>query len=92
MSPCCCCPALFSYVPTDFFETSATLITFILLGKYLECAAKVQGQGGAGQGLGAGRGKEASLCGAAHLRCVRTADYSGWAGAHMSNPGAHMTL
>ena len=24
------------YVPTDFFETSAMLITFILLGKYLE--------------------------------------------------------
>ena len=32
MLTCCCCPALFSYVPTDFFETSATLITFILLG------------------------------------------------------------
>lgn len=30
-----------SYVPTDFFETSAFLITFILLGKSLECAAKV---------------------------------------------------
>ncbi|GIL89731.1 hypothetical protein Vretifemale_17508 [Volvox reticuliferus] len=28
------------YVPTDFFETSAMLITFILLGKYLEAAAK----------------------------------------------------
>ncbi|GFR44216.1 hypothetical protein Agub_g5404, partial [Astrephomene gubernaculifera] len=28
------------YVPTDFFETSAFLITFILLGKYLEAAAK----------------------------------------------------
>lgn len=28
------------YRPTDFFETSAMLITFILLGKYLEAAAK----------------------------------------------------
>jgi len=28
------------YVPTDFFETSAMLITFILLGKYLESSAK----------------------------------------------------
>jgi len=28
------------YVPTDFFETSAMLITVVLLGKYLECAAK----------------------------------------------------
>lgn len=28
------------YKPTDFFETSAMLITFILLGKYLECYAK----------------------------------------------------
>ncbi|KAG2488839.1 hypothetical protein HYH03_012637 [Edaphochlamys debaryana] len=28
------------YVPTDFFETSAMLISFILLGKYLESAAK----------------------------------------------------
>ena len=28
------------YHPTDFFETSAMLITFILLGKYLEAAAK----------------------------------------------------
>ena len=28
------------YTPTDFFETSAMLITFILLGKYLENAAK----------------------------------------------------
>lgn len=28
------------YKPTDFFETSAMLITFILLGKYLEAAAK----------------------------------------------------
>lgn len=32
------------YVPTDFFETSAMLITFILLGKYLEAAAKVRGE------------------------------------------------
>lgn len=30
------------YTPTDFFETCAMLITFILLGKYLECAAKGQ--------------------------------------------------
>jgi len=29
-----------NYVPTDFFETSAMLITFILLGKYLESSAK----------------------------------------------------
>ena len=29
-----------AYKPTDFFETSAMLITFILLGKYLEAAAK----------------------------------------------------
>eukprot|EP00891_Asterochloris_glomerata_P002470 jgi/Astpho2/2470/e_gw1.00048.183.1_t len=29
-----------AYRPTDFFETSAMLITFILLGKYLEAAAK----------------------------------------------------
>lgn len=29
-----------AYVPTDFFETSAMLITFILMGKYLEAAAK----------------------------------------------------
>lgn len=28
------------YVPTDFFETSAMLISLVLLGKYLECAAK----------------------------------------------------
>ena len=28
------------YVPTDFFETSAMIITLILMGKYLECAAK----------------------------------------------------
>lgn len=28
------------YTPTDFFETSAMLITFILLGKYLESLAK----------------------------------------------------
>ncbi len=28
------------YVPTDFFETSAMIITLILLGKYLECTAK----------------------------------------------------
>eukprot|EP00894_Picocystis_sp_ML_P004363 jgi/Pico_ML_1/54880/g736.t1 len=30
------------FEPTDFFETSAMLITFILLGKYLECRAKGQ--------------------------------------------------
>ena len=29
-----------TYHPTDFFETSAMLITFILLGKYLEASAK----------------------------------------------------
>ena len=29
-----------AYKPTDFFETSAMLISFILLGKYLEAAAK----------------------------------------------------
>lgn len=29
-----------SYIPTDFFETAAMLITFILLGKYLEASAK----------------------------------------------------
>jgi Cu+-exporting ATPase len=29
-----------AYRPTDFFETSAMLITFILLGKYLEASAK----------------------------------------------------
>ena len=29
-----------AYHPTDFFETSAMLITFILLGKYLEASAK----------------------------------------------------
>ena len=29
-----------SYQPTDFFETAAMLITFILLGKYLEASAK----------------------------------------------------
>ena len=28
------------YQPTDFFETSAMLITFILMGKYLEAKAK----------------------------------------------------
>ncbi|KAG1659065.1 hypothetical protein FOA52_012066 [Chlamydomonas sp. UWO 241] len=28
------------YIPTDFFETSAMIITIILMGKYLECAAK----------------------------------------------------
>lgn len=28
------------YVPTDFFETSAMIITLILMGKYLECSAK----------------------------------------------------
>ena len=28
------------YNPTDFFETSAMLITFILLGRYLETSAK----------------------------------------------------
>ena len=28
------------YTPTDFFETSAMLITFILMGKYLEARAK----------------------------------------------------
>ena len=28
------------YVPTDFFETSAMIITLILLGKFLECKAK----------------------------------------------------
>lgn len=29
-----------AYSPTDFFETSAMLITFVLLGKYLESSAK----------------------------------------------------
>jgi Cu+-exporting ATPase len=29
------------YVPTDFFETSAMVISLILLGKYLESTAKV---------------------------------------------------
>jgi hypothetical protein len=29
-----------SYTPTDFFETCAMLITFILAGKYMECAVK----------------------------------------------------
>eukprot|EP00882_Tetradesmus_deserticola_P007169 GHRQ01007548.1.p1 GENE.GHRQ01007548.1~~GHRQ01007548.1.p1 ORF type:complete len:744 (+),score=290.70 GHRQ01007548.1:392-2623(+) len=29
-----------NYTPTDFFETCAMLITVIILGKYLECAAK----------------------------------------------------
>ncbi len=29
-----------AYAPTDFFETSAMLITFILLGKFLEASAK----------------------------------------------------
>jgi len=29
-----------AYAPTDFFETSAMLITFVLLGKYLESSAK----------------------------------------------------
>ena len=33
-------PGAGAYRPTDFFETSAMLITFILLGKYLEAAAK----------------------------------------------------
>ena len=33
-------PCAGAYRPTDFFETSAMLITFILLGKYLEAAAK----------------------------------------------------
>lgn len=28
------------YIPTDFFETSAMIITLILMGKYLECSAK----------------------------------------------------
>ena len=28
------------YIPTDFFETSAMLITLIVLGKYLEAHAK----------------------------------------------------
>eukprot|EP00879_Flechtneria_rotunda_P007448 GHRR01007813.1.p1 GENE.GHRR01007813.1~~GHRR01007813.1.p1 ORF type:complete len:490 (+),score=138.59 GHRR01007813.1:1423-2892(+) len=28
------------YTPTDFFETCAMLITVVILGKYLECAAK----------------------------------------------------
>ncbi len=28
------------YVPTDFFETSAMLISLVLLGKYLEASAK----------------------------------------------------
>ena len=28
------------YQPTDFFETAAMLITFIILGKYLEASAK----------------------------------------------------
>jgi cation transport ATPase len=31
-----------TYVPTDFFETAAMIITLILMGKYLECAAKVR--------------------------------------------------
>ena len=30
------------YVPTDFFETSGLLITFVLLGKYLEARAKAK--------------------------------------------------
>jgi hypothetical protein len=30
------------YVPTDFFETSAMVISLILLGKYLESTAKVR--------------------------------------------------
>ena len=38
-TPCHKCHAG-AYRPTDFFETSAMLITFILLGKYLEAAAK----------------------------------------------------
>ncbi|KAK9840963.1 hypothetical protein WJX81_002856 [Elliptochloris bilobata] len=29
-----------AYTPTDFFETAAMLVTFILLGKYLEASAK----------------------------------------------------
>jgi Cu+-exporting ATPase len=29
------------YMATDFFETSAMIISFVLLGKYLESAAKV---------------------------------------------------
>lgn len=29
-----------NFIPTDFFETSAMIITLILTGKYLECAAK----------------------------------------------------
>jgi len=29
-----------TYIPTDFFETSAMIISIILMGKYLECAAK----------------------------------------------------
>ena len=28
------------YVPTDFFETAAMLVSVVLFGKYLECAAK----------------------------------------------------
>ncbi|KAF5841526.1 hypothetical protein DUNSADRAFT_12454 [Dunaliella salina] len=28
------------YVPTDFFETAAMLVTLVLCGKYLECSAK----------------------------------------------------
>ncbi|GAX78867.1 hypothetical protein CEUSTIGMA_g6306.t1 [Chlamydomonas eustigma] len=29
-----------AYVPTEFFETSAMIISLILMGKYLECSAK----------------------------------------------------
>ncbi len=29
-----------AYIPTDFFETSAMIICLIIMGKYLECAAK----------------------------------------------------
>ena len=29
-----------SYVPTDFFETCAMIISLILMGKFLECSAK----------------------------------------------------
>jgi Cu+-exporting ATPase len=35
-----------AYVPTDFFETSAMIVTLIMLGKYLEAGAKVRGGAG----------------------------------------------
>ena len=57
------------YVPTDFFETSAMIITLILLGKYLECAAKGKTSEAITKVCGARRGYAAQWKSSESLSC-----------------------